>query len=304
MASELALGPLLAHILEELKTAIDFTGAAIGLLEKDEVVILDYTGPAPCDRVIGARICLEQDSGYRRVIEKQAPIVVADIWEDVGLPGSAWPIWDEMLSEAMGYARSWLGAPLVAKGKTIGVLRLDHVEPGRFTEAEGQQVLALAYQVAVAIVNAQLHEEAQRTAAMAERERIARELHDSVSQALYGIVLGVHATRQRLGPEQEWIQARLDYLLSLAETGLAEMRALIFELRPDMKAVGGLVGALERHADMLRARYGLNVETDFPAEPELPSPVKEALYRIAQEGTNNIGKHADARNVRMRLQQP
>jgi signal transduction histidine kinase len=162
-------------------------------------------------------------------------------------------------------------------------------------------LLALGYQVGVAIVNAQLHEAAQRTAALAERERLARELHDSVSQVLYGIVLGVHSTRQRAGADDSWLSAKLDYLQALAETGLAEMRALIFELRPDLQVVGGLVGALDRHAQMLRARYNLAVATSFSGEPSLPDAAKTALYRIAQEATNNAGKHAHARNVTIRL---
>ena len=301
VASELELQPLLAHILVELTTVIEYTGAAIGILENDELVILDYAGPAPRDRIVGARIALDGDSGYRRVIEQQAPVIVEDIWADVGAPGAGWSIWDQKVAPDMSYARSWLGVPLVARGRTIGVLRLDHVEPGHFAVDQGEEVLALAYQVAFAIVNAQLHEAAQRAAALAERERLARELHDSVSQAFYGIVLGVHSTRQRLGPDQDWLDAKLNYLLTLAETGQAEMRALIFELRPDLLASGGLIDALGQHAGMLRARYGLNVETRFPAEPDLPIAVKEALYRIAQEATNNAGKHAHAHHVIMHL---
>jgi PAS domain S-box-containing protein len=301
IASELELRPLLAHILLELRAAIDYTGAAIGILENDEVVILDYAGPAPRDKVAGAHISLDCDSGYRRVIDQRGPVIVADIWADVGCAEAAWSSWDESIAPDMSYARSWLGVPLMAKGELIGLLRLDHAEPDYFTQEDAEQTLALAYQVAVAIVNARLHEAAQRAAAIAERERIARELHDSVSQALYGIVLGVHATSQRLDSDQEVIQANLDYLRSLAETGLAEMRALIFELRPDLPAVGGLVGALGRQAEMLRRRWGLDVETDFPAEPDLPTPAKEALYRIAQEATNNAGKHAHARHLAIRL---
>ena len=270
IASELELQPLLAHILVELRAAIDYTGAAIAMLENDEVVILDYTGPAPRDKIVGARIALDRDSGYRRVIEQAAPVILDDIWQEMGTPEAARSIWDSTVGQHMSYVRSWLGVPLVAKGQVIGLLRLDHAEPGRFTHDEAEHVLALAYQIAVAITNAQLHEAAQRAAATAERERISRELHDSVSQALYGIVLGVHSTRQRLGPDQQWLQGKLDYLDALAETGLAEMRALIFELRPDLMATGGLVGALGRHADMLRARYGLTVQTRSPPSRTCP----------------------------------
>jgi signal transduction histidine kinase len=97
------------------------------------------------------------------------------------------------------------------------------------------------------------------------------------------------------------MESMLDYVLALAETGLAEMRSLIFELRPEMLAAGGLVSALGRHVDMLRARYGLQVQTEFAAEPLLSDDAKEALFRIAQEATNNAGKHAHARRLSLRL---
>lgn len=301
IASQLELKPLLAHILVELRAVVDYTGAAVAVVEGGDIVILDYAGPAPRDKIAGARIALEHDSGYRRVVDQRAPVIVEDIWAEVGSAGTAWPAWDAALAHEMGYARSWLGVPLLAQGQLIGLLRLDHAEPGHFTPEDAKQMLALAYQVAVAIVNARLHEAAQRAATMAERQRLARELHDSVSQALYGILLGIRTIQKRPDAGSEWLADRLEYLKAHAETGLAEMRALIFELRPDMLANGGLVSALSQHADMLRARYGMAVQTNFAAEPNLPFGVKEALYRIAQEATNNAGKHSQARNVSIDL---
>lgn len=297
VASELELRPLLAHILVELRAAIDYTGAAIAILENDAVVVLDYAGPAAREKVVGAHIPLDRDSGWRRVIERQAPVLVEDIWADAASSGTNWSVWDEAVAAEMSYARSWLGLPLVAKGKLIGLLRLDHREPGHFTKEESEHALTLAYQVAVAIANAQLHEAAQRAAALAERERVARELHDSVSQALYGIVLAIHGMQRRLGPDQEWIAGRLSNLHSIAETGLAEMRSLIFELRPDLLVTGGLTHALARHAELLRVRYGLEVDLRIPAEPNQSAETKEALYRIAQEASNNAARHAQGRRI-------
>jgi signal transduction histidine kinase len=191
--------------------------------------------------------------------------------------------------------------PLIAQGKLIGLLRLDHAQPDFFTEDDTARALAFASQVAVAIVNARLHEAAQRAAALAERERLARDLHDSVSQALYGVALGVHSARSKLGPEQGKVREQMDLILTLAKTGLAELRALIFELRPTALAEEGLNHALARHADTLRARYGMQVEVDLGAEPDLPIPTKESLYRIAQEASHNAGKHARAKLAVIRL---
>ncbi len=93
----------------------------------------------------------------------------------------------------------------------------------------------------------------------------------------------------------------LRQMRSLAEAGLAEMRALLFELRPESLAQEGLVAALEKRAAALRARHELGVEADLGGEPDVPLPVKEALYRIAQEALHNTVKHAGASTVGLRL---
>lgn len=147
-----------------------------------------------------------------------------------------------------------------------------------------------------------LYQQAQELAALQERQRLARELHDSVSQALYGISLGAHTAREALeGQDSEQSLASLEYVIGLAEAGLAEMRALIFELRPESLITEGLVAALMKQVAVLRARYKLIVEADLGEEEYLSQEQKEALYRIAQEALHNIVKHAHARNVRLRL---
>jgi signal transduction histidine kinase len=137
---------------------------------------------------------------------------------------------------------------------------------------------------------------------MEERQRLARELHDSVSQALYSIALGTHtalALLERQSPDRA--AKPLAYVLSLTDAALAEMRALIFELRPDALEKEGLVAALSRHAEAILTRYGLAVETEFGEEPPLLLDVKEALYRIALESMNNAVKHAQATRMSLRL---
>jgi len=94
----------------------------------------------------------------------------------------------------------------------------------------------------------------------------------------------------------------LDYVLSLADAGLAEMRALIFELRPDALEKEGLVSALAKQAAALCARHKLKMHTEFCEEPVLPFEAKEASYRIAREGLNNTVKHARTSHVEMRLE--
>jgi signal transduction histidine kinase len=136
-----------------------------------------------------------------------------------------------------------------------------------------------------------------------ERQRLARELHDSVSQALYGIALGTKTARTLLERDPLKVAEPLDYVLSLSEGALTEMRALIFELRPESLEKEGLLAAIEKQVQVLQSRFGLNVKTELSGEPPLSLPEKEILYRITQEATHNIIKHSAAKNVKIQLQQ-
>ena len=149
-----------------------------------------------------------------------------------------------------------------------------------------------------------LYEQAQELASLQERQRLARELHDSVSQALYGIGLGAHTALEALvesDPEQT--RASLAYVIALTEAGLAEMRALIFELHPESLEMEGLVAALRKQVAVLQTRYQMSVDVSLDAEPDLSLELKHTLYRIAQEALHNIVKHARASTVMLQLTQ-
>jgi signal transduction histidine kinase len=144
-------------------------------------------------------------------------------------------------------------------------------------------------------------EQAQQFAAFQERQRLARELHDSVSQGLYGIKLGAYMVREALDSDPVEAIDPLEYVIALTEAGLAEMRALIFELRPESLASEGVIAAITKQVDVLRTRYKLSVDTQLSEEPPLSLERKQALYRITQEALHNIVKHACASNVTVRL---
>ncbi|MBV9281162.1 MAG: sensor histidine kinase, partial [Chloroflexi bacterium] len=154
---------------------------------------------------------------------------------------------------------------------------------------------------AVAVENARLYMRSRDVATLEERQRLARELHDSVSQALYGIALGAKTARTLLDRDAARAAEPLEYVLAQAEAGLAEMRALIFELRPDALEKEGLVAALTKQAESLRVRHGIAVKAQLSNEPDVPFETKEALYRIAQEAMHNTVKHARARAVDLSL---
>ncbi len=139
-----------------------------------------------------------------------------------------------------------------------------------------------------------LVEQRRLLAALIERQRIARELHDSVVQALYGIILGVRTAQATVTRDPQRAAESLDYVLQLADAGLIEMRALMFELRPQLLADEGLVRALQRQAEALQRRRGLAVELALGEEPDVSLAHKEALYRVAQVAVQNVIDHARA----------
>ncbi len=194
-----------------------------------------------------------------------------------------------------------VSVPLIYRNRGVGALNVFYPRGKNPGDAEVTFLAAIADQAAVAVMNAQLFEEAKEKAILEERQRLARELHDSVSQALYGIALGARTARTLLDRDPPQAVEPLDYVLSLAEAGLAEMRALIFELRPEALESEGLIAALTKQIESARARHGLEVHGEWSSEPDMPYEVKEAVYRIAQEALNNIIKHARARRVDVRL---
>ncbi len=204
------------------------------------------------------------------------------------------------LAESGGW-RAVTAVPLRLQGRTVGVMSCYTVSDQPLPEPELRLLTTIADQVAVAVENARLEDRARSHAAREERARLARELHDSVSQAVYGIALGVRTALTLLERDPARAAAALDHVLPLAEAALTEMRALIFDLRPDALEAEGLVMALEKQAAALRARHGLAVHLHAGAEPPVSPAAKEALYRVAREALLNTVKHARAGAVDLNL---
>lgn len=199
--------------------------------------------------------------------------------------------------------------------RLLGAFGIDHATPRRYSEREKRMMIALGELISAAVERIRLQQEtqaakekaerlaaqAQQLAALEERTRLARELHDSVSQALYGIGLGAQTAQRSLEKDPALARESVEYVLALAEAGLAEMRALIFELRPESLENEGLVVALTKQCASLRARHGIVVELDLCDEPPLALAAKESLYRVAREALHNIVKHANASQIYLRM---
>lgn len=190
-----------------------------------------------------------------------------------------------------------LTIPLISDREVYGGVVLCYRGKQRIDNEEMSLAATIGYQCALGIENARLREEAAKSAIASERYRLARELHDSVSQALYGISLGARTAKQIIATESPRGTDAVDYVLSLAEGGLAEMRALILELRPESLTTEGLVVVLQKQMAALSARHKFELGTSFCDEPVMPIQHKEALYRITMEATQNVIKHAQATRV-------
>ncbi|MFC4637311.1 sensor histidine kinase [Deinococcus hohokamensis] len=178
-----------------------------------------------------------------------------------------------------------------------GLLRALYLPGERPGADELAFLLSIADHAGTALHASQLIERAGARAGEQERARLARELHDSVAQALYGITLGAKTARATLERDPARSRTSLDYTIRLAEGGVSEMKALLFSLRPDALEEGGLIAALSQHAHALEARHGLHVEADLRAEPPLSPDAQAAAYRVAQEALHNVVKHARAARV-------
>jgi PAS domain S-box-containing protein len=146
-----------------------------------------------------------------------------------------------------------------------------------------------------------LREQAAELAASQERAHLARELHDSVTQALFSMGLTLRTLELLLAADPEAAKTKLAELRELQKDALAEMRTLIFELRPSSLENDGLVQALRTHATAVQRRTGLAIVVDAEPIDRLPLPAEEALYRIGQEALHNVVKHANASSATIRV---
>jgi signal transduction histidine kinase len=256
----------------------------------------------PRQEVVGRDVPLDALAPFAHLMSEAKPLIFADQTLPEIYPPEVWESLRELLPASVRQSRAWLFAPLIARGRLGGLLALEHTDPRHFTPWHAELAQAFADHAAVAIENARLYKEARLVAAMSERQRLAAELHDSVTQSIYGISLAAHAAMPLVDSQGERVKKILVHILGLADAAFADVRSLIFELRPEALERHGLVAAIERQAQPLRVREQVALHFDLGKEPSCALGIKEAVYRIAQESLNNIGKHASARDVWVKLE--
>lgn len=238
----------------------------------------------------------------REAIERQEPAICYDALTDPRISPEAVRAWG---------LRALLVLPIKAGERVLGIANLATFDdPHAFTSDEIELAKGVVGAVALAIENARLYEETRRLhqqeeqlAIVEERQRIARELHDSVTQGLYGITLYSEVASLVLESGDLATLARhLREIQAISQEALREMRLLIFELRPPILEQEGLVAALEARLDAVEGRGGIETELRVEGEPKLTREIEEELYRIAQEALNNVLKHSKARKVKVSLE--
>jgi signal transduction histidine kinase len=198
--------------------------------------------------------------------------------------------------------RSFLGVPITTPEGVIGAFYLtEKLGASEFTDGDRRLIELLAAHAAIAITNARLYEQSRELSVLSERNRLALELHDAVSQKLFSLVLTAEAAETLADRDPAAASDQVARLKALAQEALEELRALIFELRPPDLERDGLCGALRKHVQVLRnrgpGRITLELEDELPGDPERDAEI----LRIAQEALQNALRHAEAGNVRVRL---
>ncbi len=209
--------------------------------------------------------------------------------------------------------RSFLGVPIVARDQVIGAFYLtEKLQAPTFDGADRELIELLAAHAAIAITNARLYERSRELSILSERNRLALELHDVVSQTLFSLNLGAETAATLLPRDPEAAKVQLERVQELAREALGELRSLILGLRPVDLERDGLAGALRKEVDMIRRLHGVDVrseledgghgavETDGRAPAETDDRAADVL-RIAQEALHNAVRHSQARHVTVRL---
>lgn len=198
-------------------------------------------------------------------------------------------------------AHALVVVPIMWQSDVYGALCC-YFASGKHAERQLRFLNLVAAQLAWVADHARLLIHAQQKVVEEERQRLARELHDTVSQVLYGIALGAR-TAQELssGGDSERLTQPIEYVLQLAQAGLSEMRALISALRSDALENEGLTALLSKEVEAVRARHGLTAESSWEGEPAASQESKQVAYRIAREALQNVARHARAKQLWLRL---
>lgn len=252
-----------------------------------------YDDAAVQDTVLNAHWPVATTSTFQWMIEHKRALVVPDSKKFAG--------WKRSDGAELVQIDSYLGVPILQADEVIGFLNLDCKYAGYFKPDDANRLQSFADQIAIAVGNAHQYEQAQVLAAMQERQRLARDLHDAVIQTLFSASIIAEALPRMLKEHPEKLERGLVQLHQLVRGALAEMRTLLLELRPTALLSTRLGELMRQLAEATKGRTGIQVVTSIDDQRALPPDVQMGLYRIAQEVLNNIVRHAHANRISIRL---
>jgi signal transduction histidine kinase len=293
VAAEPSTGRRLHMLVDAARDAVAATYGAIGVPDGEGGFARFVTSGMSEDEI--ARIGpLPRTHGLlAAMLESAAPERMADIRHD---PRYRW--WPS----AHPVMTSFLGVPIVAGGEIVGAFYLVNKDGGgEFSQDDEDAIRLLAAHAAIAIEHAAAGERSRELSVVEERNRLARELHDSVNQTLWGAVLTAEAATELMATDPAGAAAEVGRVRDLAGSALEQLRSLVFELRPAEVASDGLAGALQKHVDVLRQVHDAAIRYTPPAEPVLRAGAKRQVLRIAQEALANAVRHAGPATVDVRL---
>ena len=300
LASALELQPGL--ILDQLRVIIDYTQAGLFKLEDSTLAALAVRGPQPLEQAMPFQIRLENPEALTMLLNERRSTRIADVQGADPQARFLRSLLDDQATLLLEGVQSWMWVPLAIKGRVIGAIGVAHAERNYFTAQDADLALTVANQAAITMVNAELYEHAQTLAALQERQRLARNLHDAVNQSLFsaGLIAEVLPRLWERDPDEG--RQSLEDLRRLTRGAQADMRLLLAELRPSTLTDAKLGDLLRLLGNALAGRTNIPISVTVTGEGNLPADVKVALYRLCQEGLNNIAKHAGASQVDIQLQ--
>jgi signal transduction histidine kinase len=296
IAAEHAVEPVLQKLVDAARELARARYAAIGVPDGNGGFGRFITS-GMSDELIASLGELPRTHGLLgAMLEAAEPYRTPDIRADPRFRGW-WPSAHPSMS-------SFLGVPIVSgRGDVAGAFYLTDKDGAAEFSIEDQRLIeTFAAHAALALENARLHERSRELSIVEERNRLARELHDSVSQKLFGVVLTAEAAATLLGRDDGAAREQVVRLCELAQEALTELRELIFELRPPSLEEEGLAATLRKHVDMLRRLHGREIELRIAGAAHCPPESEAELLRVAQEALNNALRHAEAERIELRIE--
>jgi signal transduction histidine kinase len=293
LASEHEVEPVLQRLVHSARELAGARYAALGIPD-GEGRFSSFITSGMSDELIAAMGPLPRTHGMLgAMLQSPEPHRTDDITADPRFKGW-WP-------RAHPSMHTFLGVPIVSREQVIGALYLTEKDDG-FSAEDEKLISLLAAHAAIAIENARLHERSRELSIIEERNRLARELHDNVTQRLFGVALAAESASTLLERDRDAAAAEMARVGELARAAMEELRAVVFELRPGSLEAEGLATVLRKHVDVLRRVSGRRIELRVGEVPRLePGPATQVL-RIAQEALGNALRHAEAERIDVRLE--